>query len=115
MMRLSAPVPRLALVYAVSIPVALLVTPRGLPWEAVAALCAVLLVPLAGLAPWWLGINAMFLPALSAALRLEVSPLWALGALVILGGAYGTIWRNRVPLFFSSARAQTALAKLVPH
>ena len=114
MTRLAAPLPRLALIYALSIPVALLVTPRGLPWEMVAALCAVLLVPLAGLAPWWLGINAMFLPALSAALRLELSPLWALGALALLGAAYGTVWKSRVPLFFSSTRAQAALAKLVP-
>lgn len=114
MTRLAAPLPRLALIYALSIPAALLVTPRWLPWEIVAALGAVLLVPLAGLAPWWLAINAMFLPALSAALRLDLSPLWALGALALLALAYGTIWRSRVPLFFSSVRAQGALAKLLP-
>jgi hypothetical protein len=114
MMRLAAPLPRLALIYALSIPVALLVTPRGLPWEMIAALCAVLLVPFAGLAPWWLGINAIFLPALSAALRLDLSPLWALGALGLLALAYGAVWKSRVPLFFSSARAQAALEKLVP-
>jgi hypothetical protein len=114
MIGVRAPLPRLAAVYAVSIPVALAVTPQGLEWEIVAALFAVLLVPLAGLGSWWLVINAVFLPAISASLTLELSPLWALGALALLGLFYGALWKSRVPLFFSSARTQHALVKLIP-
>jgi SAM-dependent methyltransferase len=40
--------------------------------------------------------------------------LWALGALVTLMLVYGGIWKSRVPLFFSSGRAQDALAGLLP-
>ena len=111
----AAPLPRVAAIYALSIPLALLATPRGIPWELVAAVCAALLVPLARLGPWWIAINASFLPALSAALTLQLSPLWALGGLSLLALSYGAIWRNRVPLFFSSARAQEALARLLPN
>jgi hypothetical protein len=111
---LRAPLPRLAAIYALSIPVALAVTPHGFQWEIVAALCAVMLVPLAGLAPWWLAINAVFLPAISAALTLELSPLWALGGLALLALFYGALWKSRVPLFFSSARMQQALAAILP-
>lgn len=110
----AAPLPRVAAIYALSIPLALLATPHGIPWEIVAAVCAAALVPLAGLGSWWVAINALFLPALSAALKLEVSPLWALGGLALLALSFGAIWRSRVPLFFSSTLAQHALAGLLP-
>jgi len=111
---LRAPLPRLAAIYALSIPLALAVTPPGMRWEIVAALCAVLLVPLAGLGAWWLAINAVFLPGISAGLELDLSPLWALGGLAVLGLFYGTLWSSRVPLFFSSSGTQEALAALIP-
>lgn len=114
MKSLAAPLPRVAAVYALSIPFAWYVTPSGSAWELVAALCAVALVPVAGLAPWWFAINALFLPVLLAGLKLDLSPLWALGALSLLGLCYGTIWRTRVPLFFSSTSVQEVLASRLP-
>ena len=108
------PLPRLAAIYAFSIPLAVAVTPHGFHWEIVAALCAAALVPLAGLAPWWMAINAVFLPVLSSSLTLELSPLWPLAALALLAFVYGAAWKTRVPLFFSSDRAQDAVAALIP-
>ncbi len=73
-----------------------------------------MLVPLARLGPWWLVINAVFLPALLAVLNLELPPAWSLTPLGLLVLLYGTIWRSQVPLFFSSRGAQAALADLLP-
>jgi len=111
---LKAPIGRAGVIYSLSVPLALAVAPRGLPWEFLAAMFALILVPVARLGPWWLVINAVFLPALTTALTLELSPLWALGALAALVLLYGGIWRSRVPIFFSSRRAQAALATLLP-
>ena len=111
---LETPLPRLVAVYAISVPLAWLATPHALPWEAGAALCAVALGWSFGLAPWWLAINALFLPALAWGLTLELSPLWAAGALAVLLAVYGSIWASRVPLFFSTARTQDALEALLP-
>lgn len=108
------PLGKLAAIYAVSVPLALMITPAGLSWDTVAAVCAMGLGWMAGLAPWWLVINALFLPALAWTLTLELSPLWALAGLVMLVLVYGRIWSSRVPLFFSSARAQAALIGLLP-
>lgn len=108
------PLVRLAVIYAVSVPLALAVTPSGFSWHAIAAGCAVGLTSIAGLAPWWLFINAMFLPALAWATAVNISPLWALTALMLLLLVYGRIWQSRVPLFFSSARSLRALSDLLP-
>jgi SAM-dependent methyltransferase len=108
------PIARAAAIYAVSVPLALMVAPRGLAWEFLAAMFALILVPVARLGPWWLIINAVFLPALTTALKLKLSPLCALGALAALVLVYGRIWRSRAPIFFSSRRAQATLAKLLP-
>lgn len=113
--RLSrSPVSRLAVIYAASVPLACTFTPDGMPWYAVAALLTVAFSALARLEPWWIAINAVFLPALAWVLTLELSPLWALGALLVLTGTYGGIWKSRVPLFFSSKNAQHALKELLP-
>ena len=109
-----APHLRLAAIYALGVPFAWALTPHGWPWEGVAAACAVALTWLLGLAPWWLAINALFLPALGWGLTLAVSPLWALAALVALVLVYGSVWASRVPLFFSSTRAQEAIAAVLP-
>jgi SAM-dependent methyltransferase len=109
-----SPLASLTAIYLISLPLAWAVTPHGGPWDAVAAGCAMGLGWMMGLAPWWLAINAVFMPALSWIVTLELSPGWALGALATLMLVYGPIWRNRVPLFFSSARAQQALAALIP-
>ena len=108
------PLGRLAATYLISLPMAWLATLAGLPWDASVAGLAVGFGWLIGLAPWWLVINAVFVPALSAGLALDLSPAWALGALVALVLVYGGIWKSRVPLFFSSARTQDALGALLP-
>ena len=112
--RLQAPLVRAAGIYAVSVPLAWTVTPPGFPWEFVATVLAVVLVPVARLESWWLIINAIFIPALSAVLKLDLSPIWPLAALAILLLLFGRIWRSEVPLFFSSDRAQAELEKLIP-
>jgi SAM-dependent methyltransferase len=108
------PLAKLAAVYLVSVPVAVALTPHGAPWEMVTAGCAVALGWMMGLAPWWLAINAIFLPGLAWSLTLDTSPLWPLAALIALVLVYGRIWKSRVPLFFSSARACEALVRLLP-
>jgi SAM-dependent methyltransferase len=107
------PVTQLAAIYLVSMPLAWLASAHGLPWDATVAGCAVGLCWMIGLAPWWLAINAVFVPALSWSLAVEIPPSWALGALVTLVVVYGRIWKSRVPLFFSSARTQQALEGLL--
>jgi SAM-dependent methyltransferase len=104
----------LAAIHLVSAALAWAVTPAGWQWQATAAGFAVTLTWLTGLPAWWLAINAVFLPVLSWGIALAISPLWALGALVALMLVYGRIWISRVPLFFSSGRAQDALAGLLP-
>jgi SAM-dependent methyltransferase len=101
-------------IYAISLPFAFALTPPGFSWHTIAAGCAVGLTSIIGLAPWWILINAAFLPALAWALAVNISPLWALIALVLLVLVYGRIWTSRVPLFFSSARALQALHDLLP-
>jgi hypothetical protein len=111
---LNAPLARAAAIYCLSVPLAWTLAPREFAWEFLAAMFALMLVPIARLGPWWLVINAVFLPALSTALKLELSPLWALAGFGVLVLLYGKIWRSRVPIFFSSRRAQAALEKLLP-
>jgi hypothetical protein len=67
-----------------------------------------------GLAPWWLVINAVFLPALVWSLAREDTPLWAPAALATLLLVYGRIWNSHAPLFFSSVPSQKALSGLLP-
>ncbi len=110
----QAPLARLAAIYLICVPLAWALTPQGWPWEVVVAGCAVGLGAMMGLAPWWLAINAVFMPALSWGITLDVSPMWPLVGLAALLLVYGRIWHSRVPLFFSSARAQQALVKLIP-
>jgi hypothetical protein len=109
----SLPVRQLAAIYLVSIPLAWLASVHGVPWDASVAGFAVGLGWLIGLAPWWLAINAVFVPALSWGLAVDIPPSWALGALVTLIVVYGRIWKSRVPLFFSSARTQKTLEDLL--
>jgi SAM-dependent methyltransferase len=110
----APPLARVAAIYLVSILLAWAVTPGLLPWELVATLLSIALVPVFRLPPWWFLINAVFLPALVSAVALDLSPVWPLAALVLLLLLYGRIWRSEVPLFFSSRRAQHALIKLLP-
>jgi hypothetical protein len=109
-----SPFSRLALIYAVSIPLAWTFTPEGLPWYVVGAGLATALSAFSRLPRWWIAINAVFLPALAWGLTLDISPLWAAGALAALCAVYGGIWKTRVPLFFSSGHTQKALTELLP-
>ena len=111
---MRAPLARAGASHAIAVPLALLLAPSGMPWEAPAAVLAGLLSWVFGLAPWWIAINALFVPALELGLTLEISPLWALAALATLLLVYGRIWASRVPLFFSSAGAHHAIAALLP-
>ncbi|MES2563215.1 MAG: class I SAM-dependent methyltransferase [Pseudomonadota bacterium] len=108
------PIGKLVAIYSISVPLALTLTPPGFSWHTIAAGCAVGLTSITGLAPWWLFINAMFLPALSWAVAVNISPLWPFTALLLLLLVYGRIWESRVPLFFSSARSLEALTDLLP-
>jgi SAM-dependent methyltransferase len=110
----AASLTRVFAIYAVSVPFAWAVTPDPLPWELVATALSLVLVPVMRLGAWWLAINAVFLPALIAALELNLAPGWSLAALALLALLYGRIWTSQVPLFFSSRDAQIALAKLLP-
>ena len=109
-----SPLPRVAAAYAIGVPLAVSIAPVWLPWPALAAVFAAAFGRFFGLAPWWLAINAVFVPALAWGLTLDLSPLWALGALIVLFLVYGSVWASRVPLFFSSSATQDALAALLP-
>jgi hypothetical protein len=108
------PIGHLTAIYLVSAPLAWLAGGHGIPWPASLAGFAVAFGWLFGLAPWWLAINAVFVPALWWGLAVEIPPSWAFGALVMLLVVYGRIWKSRVPLFFSSSRTQKALEGLLP-
>lgn len=65
------------------------------------------------LPPWWVGINALFIPALTLALAADLPPalwLWAFLALLLV---YWSIVQSRAPLFPSSRSAAQALAGLL--
>ena len=109
-----APLGRVTAVHLASLALAGFVTFGILPWALSVATLAAAFSWLAGLAPWWIAINALFVPALSFALSFDVSPLWALAVFVGLVLVYGGIWKSRVPLFFSSGAAVDALSKLLP-
>ena len=112
--RADHPFARVALAQGLAVALAWALSPPAWPWEALAAGFAAGFGCMLGLAPWWLAINALFVPALSWALAADLPPLWALAALAGLLLVYGRIWTSRVPLFFSSGRAQEALAALLP-
>jgi hypothetical protein len=63
---------------------------------------------------WWLPIHLMFTPALIAVTALALSPLWFLGAFLILVLVYGKTYQTQVPLYLSSQQAADALASLLP-
>jgi SAM-dependent methyltransferase len=104
----------LAAIYAISVPFALVITPPGMAWDTVAAGCAVSLSWIIGLAPWWLLINAVFLPWLVWGLPIENAAAWAFAALATLLLVYGRVWNSRAPIFFTSPKSQEALSALLP-
>ena len=66
------------------------------------------------MASWWTPVNATFPLAVWIASRWTVSPLWFLGAFVVLAVIYGTTFRTQVPLYLSNGRAIAAVAELLP-
>jgi SAM-dependent methyltransferase len=66
------------------------------------------------LPPWWLPINAAFVPAALGLHSLAVSPAWFLAAFAVLLFVFWNTFRTRVPLYLSSARACERLAQMVP-
>lgn len=63
---------------------------------------------------WWIPIQLLFLPALTWAQSLEVSPHWFLFAFLILLAVYWSTFRTQVPLYLSSTKVWHALNDLLP-
>lgn len=78
-----------------------------------AALAAVL-GRLAGLAPWWLAVNALFPFLVAGAVAVSIPSGWYLAAFLLLGAVYWTTFRTQVPLYLSGRGAVSALADLLP-
>lgn len=108
------PFGQIAATYFLAVPLGWLAAGAGLPWDTSVGAFAAGAGWLIGLAPWWLAINALFVPALSFGLALDISPLWGLASFAALVLVYGGIWKSRVPLFFTTRRAVGALAALLP-
>lgn len=84
-------------------------------WALLQGALAALLGRYLGLDPWWIGINALFVPGLVCALALDLPSHWALIAFLLLASLYWGVTRSRVPLFLSSRAALEAVASLLPH
>lgn len=67
-----------------------------------------------GLAPWWLLINLLFVPAVVLTLSFDIAPLWFLAAFILFLLAYWSVFRSQVPLYHSSRKAWAAVADLLP-
>ena len=75
---------------------------------------AALLSTWRGLAPWWLLIQALFVPALVATLALGIDPLWFLGAFAILLPLYWSTFRTQVPYYPSGKAVWSQVDSLLP-
>jgi hypothetical protein len=64
---------------------------------------------------WWLPIHLVFTPALVATLALALSPLWFLGAFLVIALIFGKTYQTQVPLYLSSQAAARTLASLLPN
>lgn len=74
-----------------------------------AGLCLVLRGP-----PWWVAIQAAFLPLVVLATRLHIPPLVWLGGFFLLLAVFWRTDRSRVPLYLSNKTTAIALAGLMP-
>ena len=66
------------------------------------------------LAPWWLIIQVIFLPALFAAVSLHLSPTVYLAAFLFLLVLYWSTFRTQVPFYPSGSAAWHAVAERLP-
>jgi len=87
----------------------------GLPGLALACgLLAAALSYIAGLARWWLWIQAGFAPVLVLALGLQMPPWIFLTAFLVLLAVYWSTFRTQVPLYLSSSKVWHAIEALLP-
>ena len=104
----AMPVLRAAGVHALCVPLALLLEltlSLPLPWQGVEGGLAAAISVTAGLAPWWIAINAVFVPALAVMLAADIAPAAAAAAFIAMTLVYWSVARTRVPLFLSSGAA----------
>lgn len=64
--------------------------------------------------PWWLAIQAVFVPALIAVLALSIAPAWFLGGFVLLALIYGRTYTTQVPLYLSRRPVWLAIQNQLP-
>jgi SAM-dependent methyltransferase len=77
-------------------------------------LLAALASHLLKLPSWWLPIQAAFLPAVAAALTLNVPPAVYLGIFLVMLVFYWSTFRTRVPLFLSGKASWARVAEHLP-
>lgn len=66
------------------------------------------------MAPWWLPIHFLFLPALIAAHALALPPGFFLAGFILLLGLYWSTFRTQVPLYFSGRAVWLCVDRLLP-
>ncbi|HSY26781.1 MAG TPA: methyltransferase domain-containing protein [Burkholderiaceae bacterium] len=93
-------------VFGVQMPIVAAVILQGL--------CAAGLSRWRRLAPWWLLIQAVFLPALFAGAMLHLPPQIYLGAFLFFLVLYWSTFRTQVPFYPSGPAAWAAVAELLP-
>ncbi|MDR3322846.1 MAG: class I SAM-dependent methyltransferase [Zoogloeaceae bacterium] len=87
-------------------------------WLAVALLigaAAFLIARLSRQPWWWQLIHLLFVPLLWAGLQMPVSPLWFLGAFILLCLVFRGAASGRIPLYLSGAATSLWLTRLLPH
>ncbi len=103
------------LVQAVCVPLAWMMAALvpALPWSVQAGLLAAAASFALTLAPWWIAINALFVPTLELAQAATLPTAFWLCGFVLLALVFWGVARTRVPLFLSSDAAAQALAALL--
>lgn len=81
---------------------------------AVQGIAAALLALWRRMAPWWVLINLLFLPALSATHALALPPSLFLAGFILLTGLYWTTFRTQVPLYLSGRAVWDSVERLLP-
>jgi len=104
----------LVLALAALVPAATRGDASATAWALAQGIIALRLARGLGMDPWWLPLNALFVPGLVWALGCGLPPAYALGAFLLLFSLYWGVARSRVPLFFSSRAALQAVADLLP-
>jgi len=83
-------------------------------WAFVQAALAVLLSTVAGQAPWWVAMHALFAPAALLLGQVSAPPWLYPGCAALLALTNGNALRERVPLFFTSKAACERLLDILP-